>query len=289
MRQSGNVEDRRGAGGGFGRMGGFGGFGRGGGGLRPGGMGGLGLGGLLLVLLIAWFMGGNPMSLLGPEGQGLPPGAESGPTGRPTDEAGQFASSVLGDTEDFWSSYFSNAGARYRLPTLVLFSDAVASACGTGSSASGPFYCPRDQKIYIDLDFFRELDRRFGAPGDFAQAYVIAHEVGHHVQTLLGLLSSGAGLTRAEANAQSVQQELQADCLAGMWGRSAASRSLLETGDTEEGLRAAAAIGDDRLQRATQGRIVPESFTHGTSEQRVGAVRQGLNSTDIAGCGVRLR
>ena len=286
MRQSGNVEDRRSSGGGG--FGGFGGFGRGGGGFRPAGVGGLGIGGLAIILIVALLMGGNPLSLLGPDGGGVAP-SESGPTGAPTDEGGQFVSRVLGDTEDFWSSYFGSAGSRYSVPTLVLFRDATQSACGTGSAASGPFYCPRDRKVYIDLSFFNELDRRFGAPGDFAQAYVIAHEVGHHIQTLLGLLSSGAGLTRAEANAQSVQQELQADCLAGMWGRSAASRNLLEPGDAEEGLRAAAAIGDDRLQSATQGRVVPESFTHGTSQQRVDAVRLGLNSTDISGCGVRLR
>ena len=242
-----------------------------------------------LVVVLSWLFGVNPMSLLDPgSGMETTP-VESGPTGAPSDEAGQFASAVLGDTEDFWTAYFRNAGSSYQVPTLVLFSDAVASACGSGSSAMGPFYCPGDRKVYIDLGFFRELDRRFGAPGDFARAYVLAHEVGHHVQTLLGLLGRGNSFSRADANAQSVQQELQADCLAGMWGRSAASRDKLETGDVEEGLRAAAAIGDDTLQRQSQGRVVPESFTHGSSDQRVAAFRTGLNSTDISGCGVRLR
>jgi predicted metalloprotease len=279
MRQSGNVEDRRGMGGmGFG------------GGLRTagaGGLGGLGLGGILIVVLVSWLFGVNPMSLLD-SGSGLEPLPEqSGATGTPADEAGQFAGAVLGDTEDFWTAYFRNAGSNYQKPGMVLFTDAVQSACGTSSAAVGPFYCPGDRKLYIDLGFFRELDRRFGAPGDFAQAYVIAHEVGHHVQTLLGILGGGNAMSRSQANAQSVQQELQADCLAGMWGRSAAERDKLEPGDAEEGLRAAAAIGDDRLQRATQGRVVPESFTHGSSEQRVAAVRTGLNSTDISACGVR--
>jgi len=258
----------------------MGGMGFGGGGIRMGGggLGGLGLGGILIVVLVSWLFGVNPMSLLdGGTGLETVP-TESGPTGAPADEAGQFASAVLGDTEDFWSAYFQNAGSRYPVPTLVLFTDAVQSACGTSSAAVGPFYCPGDRKVYIDLGFFRELDRRFGAPGDFAQAYVIAHEVGHHVQTVLGLLGRGGG------NAQSVQQELQADCLAGMWGRSAAQRSKLETGDVEEGLQAAAAMGDDRL---SQGRVRPESFTNGSSEQRVAAVRTGLNATDMSACGVR--
>jgi predicted metalloprotease len=287
MRQSGNIEDRRGASpGGFG-MGGFGGGGFGGGGIRMGG--GMGLGGLVLIMLIAWLFGANPLSLLSPDsGQvasdpvapGLSPGA---------DEASQMVSRVLGDTEDAWTDIFRREGMSYPQPTLVLFSDEVASACGGASSATGPFYCPRDRKVYIDLSFFSELDRRFGAPGDFAQAYVVAHEVGHHIQNALGALSSPAGMTRVEANAQSVQQELQADCLAGMWGNSAGGRNFLEAGDVEEGLRAAAAIGDDRLQRQAQGRVVPESFTHGSSAQRVDAVRRGLQTSTLAGCGLRPR
>jgi predicted metalloprotease len=194
---------------------------------------------------------------------------------------------VLGDTEDFWNQQFRAAGASYPAPVLVLFSEAVSSACGTASSAVGPFYCPRDRKVYLDTSFFNELDRRFGAPGDFAQAYVVAHEVGHHIQNVLGLLGQNPGVSRSEANQQSVQQELQADCLAGMWGRSAAQRNKLELGDVEEGLTAAAAIGDDRIQKQTQGRVVPESFTHGSSAQRVAAFRQGLESADMRGCGVR--
>lgn len=280
MRQSGNVEDRRG----------MGGVGFGGGGFRPsgmGGMGGLGLGGILIVLVVSWLAGVNPMSLLDPNAAVDQAPVESGAAGTPSDEGGQFAAAVLGDTEDFWGAYFQNAGSQYPKPKLVLFDDAVASACGTSSSAVGPFYCPGDRNVYIDLGFFKDLASRFGAPGEFARAYVIAHEVGHHVQTVLGLLGRGNTMSRAQANAQSVQQELQADCLAGMWGRSAASRNKLEAGDVEDGLRAAAAIGDDRLQRASQGRVVPESFTHGSSDQRVAAFKTGLNATDMSACGVR--
>ena len=275
MRQSGNVEDRRGAGGGF-RMGG------GGGGFRTGGMG---LGGLLLLLVLGWLFGGDPLSFLS-SGGGVDTGqavTDTGPSAPPTDEGGRMAASVLGDTEDVWTRIFSDAGLRYPAPKLVLFNDEVQSACGYSSAAVGPFYCPRDQKVYIDLSFFRDLDRRFGAPGDFAQAYVIAHEVGHHVQNLFGVLGGGGG------NAQSVQQELQADCLAGMWGHSAGGRNYLEAGDVEEGLQAAAAIGDDRLQRASGGRVVPESFTHGSSAQRVDALRRGLSSSTLEGCGIRPR
>ena len=275
MRQSGNVEDRRGAGGGF-SMGGMG-----GGGFRTGGMG---IGGLLLLLVLGWLFGVDPMSFLSSgavdTGQAV---TDTGPTAPPTDEGGRMVASVLGDTEDVWTRIFSDAGLRYPAPKLVLFSDEVASACGSASAAMGPFYCPRDQKVYIDLTFFRDLDRRFGAPGDFAQAYVVAHEVGHHVQNLFGVLSGGGG------NAQSVQQELQADCLAGMWGNSAGGRNYLEAGDVEEGLQAAAAIGDDRLQRASRGRVVPESFTHGSSAQRVEALRRGLGSSNLEGCGIRPR
>ena len=286
MRESGNVEDRRGMGG-FGGGGGFGGF-------RPsgmGGMGGLGIGGIVIVLLVSWLFGVNPMSLLdqsGGSGYETVP-AESGRTGTPTDDAGKFAGSILGDTEDFWGAYFANAGSQYPKTTMVLYEDQTPSACGTGQAAMGPFYCPSDHKVYLDLSFFSELERRFGAPGEFAQAYVIAHEVGHHVQTTLGVLNDRSGLSRTQANAISVQQELQADCLAGMWGRSAATRNKLEPGDVDDGLRAAAAIGDDRLQRQSSGRVVPESFTHGSSEQRVAAVKQGLNSTDMSGCGIRMR
>jgi len=255
MRQSGNVEDRRGApGGGFS-------FGGGGGGFRTGGMG---IGGILILLVIGWLFGVDPTALLNPD-QPLDSGqvtTSADPLKPPTDETGKMVSAVLGDTEDVWTKIFSDAGLRYPAPRLVLFSDEVGSACGGASAAMGPFYCPRDQKVYIDLGFFNDLDRRFGAPGDFAQSYVVAHEVGHHVQNLFGLLAGGAN------NQQSVQQELQADCLAGMWGHSAGGRNYLEAGDVEEGLRAAAAIGDDRIQRQTQGYVVPDAFTHGSGEQR---------------------
>jgi len=284
MRQSSNVEDRRGVdvgGGGF-RMGGLG---MGGGGF---GRGGMSIGGLLVLLVLGWLFGGDALSLISDESgsPGQYTSEPASPGAPPTDEAGQKVSSVLGDTEDTWTAIFRNEGLRYPPPVLVLFNDEVQSACGLSSAAVGPFYCPRDRKVYMDLSFFRDLARRFGAPGDFAQAYVVAHEVGHHVQNTLGVLASGSGLSRAEANAQSVQQELQADCLAGMWGRSAGGRNRLEPGDVEGGLRAAAAIGDDRIQRSTQGRVVPESFTHGSSEQRVEAVRRGLNSATLAGCGI---
>jgi predicted metalloprotease len=281
MRQSGNVEDRRGAPGGGFRMSPMG----LGGGFRGGG---LGLGGLLVVLVLGWIMGINPLQLLSGGGAPIDPGpSTSAPGAQPTDQAGDMMNRDLGDTEDFWNQQFRAAGASYPAPVLVLFSEAVSSACGTASSAVGPFYCPRDRKVYLDTNFFNELDRRFGAPGDFAQAYVVAHEVGHHIQNVLGLLGQNPGVSRSEANQQSVQQELQADCLAGMWGRSAAQRNKLELGDVEEGLTAAAAIGDDRIQKQTQGRVVPESFTHGSSAQRVAAFRQGLESADMRGCGVR--
>jgi predicted metalloprotease len=271
VRQSGNVEDRRGAG-------------FGGGGLRTGG---LGLGGLLVVLAISYFAGVDPMSLLSPDQTAGP--VDSGPvqSGPPSDQGGRFASQILADTEDTWSALFSRAGSRYPAPTLVLFSDQVDSACGLASAAAGPFYCPGDRKVYIDLSFFNELSRRFGAPGDFAQAYVIAHEVGHHVQNVTGAFKDSSGLTRREANAQSVRTELQADCLAGIWGHSAASRGLLEPGDAEEGINAAAAVGDDRLQQQAQGRVVPDAFTHGSSADRVAAFRRGMESGDLSACGLR--
>jgi predicted metalloprotease len=195
---------------------------------------------------------------------------------------------VLKDTEDTWVSIFRNSGQRYQEPTLVLFSGATDTACGLGESAMGPFYCPGDAKVYLDTSFFEELSQRFGAPGDFAQAYVIAHEIGHHVQNLLGLServqSARQRVGRAEGNALSVRLELQADCYAGVWGHYAAQHDLLDPGDAEEGLRAAASIGDDRLQRQGQGRVVPESFTHGSSEQRVSWLKRGLESGQIDSC-----
>jgi uncharacterized protein len=272
-RESENVEDRRGMGGR---------------GFRPGGAGGLGIGGVVLLLVISYFLGVDPSQLLNDSGVstgGAPPASTpAGPPG--SDPAGEFVRKILADTEDTWTAIFERSGQQYTKPVLVLFSDAVDSACGQAGSATGPFYCPGDQRVYLDLSFFRELDRRFGAPGDFAQAYVIAHEIGHHVQNLTGNLARGGGLSRSRANAQSVRQELQADCLAGVWGYAAARRNRLEPGDAEEGLRAAAAIGDDRLQQESQGRVVPDSFTHGSSADRVAALKRGLQTGDVAACGL---
>ena len=215
-----------------------------------------------------------------------PQQTQSVPTGAPSnDPQAEFIAVVLADTEETWGRVFSAAGRQYREPVLVLFEDSVRSACGSASAASGPFYCPGDQKVYLDLSFFRELDRRFGAPGDFAQAYVVAHEVGHHVQTVLGInrqvREAQQGGSRAGANELSVKLELQADCLAGVWGHHANKKQLLDSGDVDEGLSAAAAIGDDRL---TGGRVSPESFTHGTSQQRAQWLRQGLQTGDINSC-----
>ena len=200
-----------------------------------------------------------------------------------------FVSVVLADTEDTWKTLFRDAGLYYQKPTLVLFIGQVSSACGQASAAMGPFYCLADEKVYIDLSFFDDLKRRHGAPGDFAQAYVIAHEVGHHVQNLLGtskqVRSAQQGLGKADANALSVRQELQADCYAGLWGYHAdRSRQVLEQGDLEEALAAASAIGDDRLQRQSSGKVVPESFTHGTSKQRVEWFRRGIKNGDAGDC-----
>ena len=281
-RRSDNVEDLRGAGGG-----GFGGFP--GGGLRLGG------GGLILLLVGAWLFGADPMTLLsilaggGTTAEVPDASMQDGPAPAANDEAAQFVSVVLADTEDTWTPIFAQNGARYVAPKLVLFTDAIRSACGTAQSAMGPFYCPNDQKVYIDLAFYRELRDRFHAPGDFAQAYVIAHEVGHHVQNLLGTLDQVHGAqeqaSREQANALSVRLELQADCYAGVWGYHAdRARQLLEAGDVEEGLNAASAIGDDNIQRQTQGTVVPESFTHGSSQQRVSWFRRGLESGSIQSC-----
>ncbi len=208
----------------------------------------------------------------------------SAPIGAPrNDPAAEFVSVVLASTEETWKATFAKLGRQYGEPVLVLFEVTVRSGCGTASSQTGPFYCPRDQKVYLDLSFFRELDRRFGAPGDFAQAYVVAHEVGHHVQALLGINreveEQQQNSTRAGANAWSVKLELQADCFAGVWGHQA--QNMLDPGDVDEGLRAAAAIGDDRL---SGGRVSPENFTHGTSEQRAHWLRQGLSTGDIKAC-----
>ena len=258
---SGNIEDRRGM-----RMG-----------LPVGG----GIGGLVLLLLVSALTGTNPIDLI--NSQSSEPTESVGTSGvREDDPQAQFVSTILADTEETWRQVFGERGQGYAPPILVLFEDATQSACGLGRSAMGPFYCPADRKVYLDLSFFHDLDRRFGAPGDFAQAYVIAHEVGHHVQTVTGLSERLArmrgSMSDGEANTLSVKQELQADCFAGVWGAYAAKRNLLEPGDAEEGLRAAAAIGDDRLQKQSQGHVVPESFTHGSSAQRVEWLKRGLES-----------
>jgi uncharacterized protein len=262
-RRSDNIEDRRGIGGGT---------------LIAGG----GIGSLVLLLL-ALFFGFDPGALLQTD---EPVQAPSVSPAR--DDEKEFVSVVLADTEDTWHELFQKMGRQYREPTLVLFTGAVQSACGMAGAAMGPFYCPSDQKLYLDLGFFRELRDRFRAPGDFAQAYVIAHEVGHHVQTLLGITDDAASAKRrggAQASAVSVRVELQADCLAGIWAHHARqTRDILEAGDLEEALNAASAIGDDRLQRQSQGRVVPETFTHGSSKQRVAWFGRGFETGDLRHC-----
>lgn len=273
-RESSNIEDRRGMG--------------------PVGAGGIGIGGIVFVLVVSYLTGTNPLTLLNmvetAQEVSAPSGSESsGPAGPPTDRLGKFAAVVLADTEDTWQDLLPKLGARYEEPKLVLFNGAVRSACGLGSSATGPFYCPPDRKVYLDLSFFDELAQRFGAPGDFAQAYVIAHEVGHHVQNLLGIADKVTRLqrqaTQTEGNALSVRVELQADCLAGVWGYHAKQdRNVIEPGDFESGLRAASAIGDDRLQHMSRGSVQPETWTHGSSEQRATWLRRGLESGDPHAC-----
>ena len=284
-RQSSNVEDRRGEP------------------VRAGGAPGLALvlrvlpwllrsrgGRVLLGVGVVAFVGARMLGIdilqVSPGTGNVPASATLAPQQQ---ELAEFVAVVLADTEATWQRIFTAAGAVYEEPVLVLFSQRVASACGSASSAVGPFYCPADRKVYLDLGFFRDLDRQLGAPGDFAQAYVIAHEVGHHVQTLLGVSqqvrASGLGKSRAAVNALSVRQELQADCFAGVWGYAAQRfRQMLEPGDLEEALQAASAIGDDRLQRRGGGDIVPDSFTHGTSAQRVEWFRRGFASGDMSEC-----
>ena len=256
---------------------------------------GIGCGGVLIALLIAYLTGQDPGQILQLVSGIQEATQEQAPAtrsagGPPSDALGKFASVVLASTEDAWGDIFAKAGQSYRPPKLVLFTEAVQSACGMSSSATGPFYCPGDQKVYLDLSFFQELSQRFQAPGDFAQAYVIAHEVGHHVQNLLGVSdkvtrAQQAARSEAQANALSVRLELQADCLAGVWATHAnQQRHILEPGDVEEGLRAAAAIGDDRLQRMSRGSVAPDSFTHGSSEQRVESLRRGVESGDPNAC-----
>ena len=267
-RRSANVEDRRG--------------------LSPRhAIGGIGT---IVLLLLAWYFGVDPTPLLqqmqtdqvDEQQAGTPPDLQNDPLA-------DFVSVVLGDTEDTWRAVFAEKGERYVDPTLVLFSDSVASACGMAQSAMGPFYCPNDRKVYIDLSFYRDLQERFHAPGEFAEAYVIAHEVGHHVQNLLGISEQVRRHQQAsdsnEANRWSVRLELQADCFAGVWAnRANAARNILEQGDIEQALKAAAAIGDDRLQREAQGRVTPDSFTHGTSGQRVRWFKRGIESGSIDDC-----
>ena len=278
-----NVEDRRGGAGG----------GTGGRVPRLGGGKGIGLGTIVVALVAGWLFGINPMTVVGLlwGGDAGVPAVQQAPaaTGEPRDREGLFVSTVLRDTELVWQQQFQAAGSRYQEPKLVLFRGATPTACGTGQSAMGPFYCPGDAKVYIDLEFFETLSSRLGAPGDFAQAYVVAHEVGHHIQNLMGITAKVDAMrgrvSQAQMNALSVRVELQADCLAGVWAHhSQRGKGWLERGDIDEALRAAAQIGDDTLQRASQGRVVPESFTHGTAEQRMSWFKRGLDGGRIDGC-----
>jgi predicted metalloprotease len=280
-RESENVEDRRG-GGGF----------RGGGGI-PIGVAGGGLGTVALVLL-ALFFGVDPRVILGGGGEEAAPQSQvtenrGAPPAGQDDGARRFVAQVLATTEDAWSDIFRRANRQYQPPNLVLFSGGTQSACGFAQTAVGPFYCPNDRKVYLDTAFFRDMERKLGAPGEFARAYVIAHEIGHHVQNQLGILGKidreRRGMGEAESNALQVRIELQADCFAGIWAnRTEQMRRILEPGDVESGIGAAAAVGDDRLQRRAQGYVVPESFTHGSSAQRVRWFRTGLESGDIQRC-----
>jgi predicted metalloprotease len=273
-RRSDNVEDDRGAG--LGRRG-----------------AGIGIG-TILIVVIGYFMGVNPSTLLSLLSGGDPQAVNAPSPQQPAGEAANdpqvdFVRAILGETEDVWGAYFQNLGKTYSRPKLVLFSGQVSSACGFASAAAGPFYCPGDQRVYIDLTFYRQLATEFGAPGDFARAYVIAHEVGHHVQNLLGITAKAdqaeqrAG--RTAANHVSVMIELQADCFAGVWAAQAnKARKILEPGDLEQGLQAASSVGDDTLQKREQGTVVPDSFTHGTSAQRVGWFRRGFDTGKIDNC-----
>jgi hypothetical protein len=274
--ESSNVEDRRGEGGGGG---------------SAVGLGGVGIGTIVLALAASYFFGIDPSVILGLASHAPSPATHSAPAHKPpaNDEMAKFVSKVLGSTETTWNQVFRDGGSSYQEPKLVLFTGSTPTACGSGQSAMGPFYCPADKKVYIDLAFYRDLKERFHAPGEFAQAYVIAHEVGHHVQNLLGISDkvhkAQQGRSKAQANALSVQLELQADCLAGVWGHRADSlRHIIEPGEVEQALTAASAIGDDRLQKQAQGQIVPESFTHGTSAQRMRWFKRGMDSGDLRQC-----
>jgi predicted metalloprotease len=270
---SSNVEDRRGQ-----RFGGRG--------LVGGGIG------TLVLVVIGMFFGIDPRVILGladtVQQVQAPAEAPAGKVGAPADEMGRFVSVVLGDTEQTWNTLFRQLGRDYQEPRLVLFTGATPTACGTGQAAMGPFYCPLDQRVYIDLAFYQQLRDRFRAPGDFAQAYVIAHEVGHHVQNQLGIMQKMEAykqrLNETQYNTLAVRLELQADCFAGVWAHHANNRKLLEAGDVDEAMTAASAIGDDTIQRRTQGRIVPESFTHGTSEQRMRWFMTGMKTGQISAC-----
>ncbi|MFZ5520748.1 MAG: neutral zinc metallopeptidase [Pseudomonadota bacterium] len=276
QRESSNVEDRRGAGG-FGAL--------------PIGGRGLSLGAVVIALVAGAVFGVNPLTVLSLLSGGSPSAVQQAPAhSAPADDPQtRFVTTTLGLTEDVWRELFRQAGGSYRDPTLVLFRGATPTACGTGQSAMGPFYCPADQKVYIDLDFYDTLKSQLGAPGDFAQAYVIAHEVGHHVQNLLGTSEQVQRLrgrvSEREANAMSVRLELQADCYAGVWAHHAdQARQILESGDVEEALNAASRIGDDALQKGAGGPVRPDSFTHGSSEQRVRWFKRGLESGELAAC-----
>jgi predicted metalloprotease len=288
-RESTNIEDRRGTGGGMG--GGFGGPR-----MSMGGGGGLGIGAIAVILIVGWIAGVNPIDLLSQMEGGAPistsgglGGSETtGKVGTPGDDDGQFVATVLADTETTWHDIFAKAGQTYEDPTLVIFDGGTQSACGFAQTAQGPFYCPNDRKVYIDLAFYRELQDRFQAPGDFAEAYVIAHEIGHHVQNLIGTLgkvdAQRQRSNESDSNALSVRIELQADCYAGIWARDEEKRGFLEVGDIDEALNAAAAVGDDRLQKESQGYVVPDSFTHGTSEQRSRWFKRGYNGGTLDAC-----
>jgi uncharacterized protein len=295
LRTSENIEDRRGDGGGFGGGGG-------GGGPTGVGFGGgrLGIGTIVVLGLVGWALGINPAILIGGAemiaGRSGPPAQQqrqSAPTraGAPTDQTGTFVAKILGETEDVWSELMpQQANREYVPPRLVLFSGATRSDCGAAQSAMGPFYCPLDQKVYLDTSFFQDMQRRFGGGGDFAYSYVIAHEIGHHVENLLGILPKvqqaqrRAG-DRAEANALSVRVELMADCLAGVWAKKMNERhNNITEADVKQAVAAATAIGDDRLQKQSQGYAVPDSFTHGSSEQRVRWLMTGLKGGDIRQC-----
>jgi predicted metalloprotease len=277
-RESDNVEDRRGAGGG-------GGFGFGG---RS-----IGIGTIVVALVGSYFLGVSPMTilnLLSGGGGGITAQQQAPAHATPaSDRQARFVRTVLADTEDAWDALFRAEGGTYARPKLELFSDSTSTACGRGDTATGPFYCPADQKIYIDLSFYRLMQERFDVSGEFAQAYVIAHEVGHHVQNLTGISGkvdkARRSATESQANALSVRLELQADCYAGVWAFHAnQARQILEQGDIETALKAASAIGDDALQRQSQGRVVPDSFTHGTSEQRVRWFKKGIENGQVAQC-----